>query len=200
MLGKLLSASLVLLGFAVVPLAAPQKAGGGGADGAFKIDPVHSTVLFKIRHMGVSNFRGRFNEANGTVTIDAAKPTASTIHFSIPAAKIDTNNADRDKHLRGTDFFNADEFATINFDSTKVEPKGKDELEVTGDLSLHGVKKSITVHVKQIGYADIPKAGVRVGFEASFQIRRSDFGMKSASDLGMLGDEVDLIVNVEAAK
>jgi polyisoprenoid-binding protein YceI len=199
MFGKLVSASLVLLGLAVVPLAGSQKA-GGGADGAFKIDPVHSTVLFKIRHLGVSNFWGRFNEANGTVTIDAAKPAASKIHFSIPAAKVDTNNPDRDKHLRGPDFFNADEFKTIDFDSTKVEAKGKDELEVTGDLSLHGAKKSITVHVKQIGFADIPKMGARVGFEASFQIRRSDFGMKSASDGGMLGDEVDLIVNVEAAK
>jgi len=199
MLGKLASASLLLLGLAALPLVASQKA-DGGPDGTYKIDPVHTSVLFKIRHLGVSNFYGRFDEANGTVTIDAAKPEASKIHLSIPAAKVDTNNPDRDKHLRGPDFFNADEWKTIDFDSTKVAAKGKDELEVTGDLTLHGVKKSITVHVKQIGHADIPQMGARVGFEASFQVKRSDFNMKSAADHGMLGDEVDLIVSVEAGK
>src|SRR5262245_14811517 len=199
MLGKLASASLVLLGVAALPLAASQKA-AGGADGTFKIDPVHTSVVFKIRHMGVSNFYGRFNEANGSVTIDAAKPENSKIHFSIPAAKVDTNNPERDKHVRGPDFFNSDEFKTIDFDSTKVAAKGKDELEVIGDFTMHGVKRSITVHVKQVGYADIPKMGPRVGFETAFQIKRSDFNMKGPADMGMLGDEVDLIVSIEAAK
>src|SRR5262245_15416451 len=198
MLAKLACSSLVLLALAARPPAAPKAA--GGADGAFKIDPVHTTVLFKIRHMNVSNFWGRFNEANGSVTIDAAKPAESKIHFSIPAAKVDTNNPDRDKHLRGPDFFNADEFKTIDFDSTKVEAKGKDELEVTGDLNVHGVKKSITVKVKQIGYADVPKMGQRVGFEATFSIKRSEFGIKAFVDNGLLGDEVDLTVSVEAVK
>src|SRR5262245_27398580 len=199
MLGKLASASLVLLGVAALPLAASQKA-AGGAEGTFKIDPVHTSVIFKIRHVGVSNFYGRFNEAGGSVTIDAAKPAESKIHFSIPAAKVDTNNPDRDKHLRGPDFFNADEFKTIDFDSTKVEAKGKDELEVTGDLNVRGVKKSITVKVKQIGYADVPKMGQRVGFEATFSIKRSEFGIKAFVDNGLLGDEVDLTVSVEAVK
>lgn len=202
MSGKLASAALALLvvsGLAVVPLAASQKA-AGGADGVFKIDPVHTSVLFKIRHMGVSNFYGRFDEAGGEVTMNAAKPAESKVRFSLPAGKVDTNNADRDKHLRGPDFFNADEFKTIDFTSTKVEPKGKDEFEVTGDLSLHGVKKSITIHAKQIGYADIPKMGARLGLETSFSIKRSDFGMKGFIDNGMLGDEVDLTVSIEAGK
>jgi polyisoprenoid-binding protein YceI len=211
MVRDLTFASLVLGGLTALTLAAQQKAppapkpaaqekSAGGPDGRYSIDPVHSTVIFKVRHMGVSDFYGRFNEVSGMVMVDAEKPAESVVKFTVPAAKVDTNNPDRDKHLRSADFFNADEFKTIEFDSTKVESKGKDEFEVTGDLNLHGVKKSITAHVKQVGYADTKQMGIRVGYETKLTIKRSDFGMKMFLDNGALGDDVDLIVSVEAAK
>jgi polyisoprenoid-binding protein YceI len=211
MLRDLKLASLALCGLAALPFAAQQKsppapkAGGqekaaAGPDGRFTIDPVHSTVIFKIRHMGVSDFYGRFNEVSGMVMVDADTPAESLVKFTIPAAKVDTNNADRDKHLRSADFFNADEFKTIEFESTKVEAKGKDELEVTGDLTLHGVKKSISAHVKQVGFAEKTQMGARVGYVTTLKIRRSDFGMKLGIDNGGVGDEVELIVSVEAGK
>jgi len=134
------------------------------------------------------------------VMVDAESPAESIVKFTIPAAKVDTNNADRDKHLRSPDFFNADEFKTIEFESTKVEAKGKDELEVTGDLTLHGVKKSITAHVKQTGFLEKTQMGPRVGYETTLKIKRSDFGMKFGLDNGGVGDDVDLIVSVEAGK
>lgn len=211
MLRDLTFASLALCGLAAIPFAAQQKSppapkGGAqeksatGPGGQFTIDPVHSTVIFKIRHIGVSDFYGRFNEVSGTVKVDAANPAQSTVKFTVPAAKVDTNNADRDKHLRSPDFFNADEFKTIEFESTKIEAKGKDEFEVTGDLTIHGVKKSISAHVKQVGFAEVPKMGTRVGYETTLKLKRSDFGMKMFLDNGALGDEVELIVSVEAGK
>lgn len=215
MLRDLTFASLVLGGLTALTLAAQQKAPPApkpaapqpaaqgktaGPDGRYSIDPVHSTVIFKIRHMGVSDFYGRFNEVSGMVMVDAEKPAESMVKFTVPPAKVDTNNPDRDKHLRSADFFNADEFKTIEFDSTKVEAKGKDEFEVTGDLNMHGVKKSVTAHVKQVGFADTKQMGVRVGYETTLTIKRSDFGMKMFLDNGALGDDVELIVSVEAAK
>jgi polyisoprenoid-binding protein YceI len=204
-------ASFALCGLAALPFAAQQKSPpapkgtaqekpAGGPDGRYTIDPVHSTVIFKIRHMGVGDFYGRFNEVGGMVMVDAEKPAESIVKFTLPAAKVDTNNPERDKHLRSADFFNADEFKTIEFESTKVEAKGKDELEVTGDLTLHGVKKSITAHVKQTGFLEKSQMGARVGYETTLKIKRSDFGMKFFLDNGGLGDDVELIVSVEAGK
>jgi polyisoprenoid-binding protein YceI len=178
---------------------APEKA-GGGPSGRFTIDPVHSNVIFKIRHMGVSDFYGRFDEVTGMIMVDGDDPAESIVKFSIPAAKVDTNNPDRDKHLRGGDFFNADEFKTIEFESTKIEAKDKDDFELTGDLTLHGVKKSVTADAKLIGFVEKSQMGARVGYVATLKIRRSDFGMKRFLDDGALGDDVELIVSVEAGK
>lgn len=211
MLRDLTFASLVLGGLAAVTLATQQKSppapkpaaqekAAAGPNGRYSIDPVHSTVIFKINHMGVSNFYGRFDDVSGMVMVDAENPAESVIKLTIPAAKVDTNNPDRDKHLRSADFFNADEFKTIEFDSTKIEAKGKDEFEVSGDLNLHGVKKSVTARVKQIGFADKTQMGARVGYETELKIKRSDFGMKFGLEKGGVGDEVDLIVSVEAGK
>jgi len=205
MFGKLLVVSFVFSGSAAIPFAAQQKAppaAKAGPSGRFTIDPVHSTVIFKIRHMGISDFYGRFNEVGGMIMVDGDDPAESIVKFTIPAAKVDTNNPDRDKHLRGGDFFNADEFKTIEFESTKVEAKGQanNEFELTGDLTMHGVKKSISAHVKQVGFAEKTQMGARVGYETKLTIKRSDFGMKGFIDNGALGDEVELIVSVEAGK
>jgi polyisoprenoid-binding protein YceI len=199
MLSRLLFASLVFGGIAALPFPAQQK-GGGGPSGRFTIDPIHSTVIFKIRHVGVSNFYGRFNEVTGMIMVDADDPAESIVKFTIPTAKVDTNDPGRDKHLRGADFFNADEFKTIEFVSTKIEAKGKDAFELTGDLLLHGVTKPVTAHVQQIGFAEKTQMGARVGYEATLKVKRSDFGMKGFIENGALGDEVELIISVEAGK
>jgi polyisoprenoid-binding protein YceI len=199
MLGRFLLATLVLGGVTLVPRR-PAPVPADGANGRFSIDPVHSNVIFKIRHMGVSNFYGRFDSVKGTILVDAEKPEESMVRFEIDAAKIDTNDAKRDAHLRSPDFFNVDQFKTIEFESTLIEEKDKGALEVTGDLTMHGVKRSVTATVTPVGYAKVPQMGERVGYETRFAVKRSDFGMKGFLENGALGDDIDVIVSIEAGK
>lgn len=199
MFAKLALAS-VLFGGVAAFVPAPPSQQAESPDGRFKIDPVHSSVIFKVRHMNTASFYGRFNAPTGMVLIDADTPADSMVKFSIPTKNIDTGNADRDKHLRGADFFNADEFANIEFESTKVVAKGKDGYDVTGDLTLHGVKKSMTVHVQKSGFSHSAQMGTVVGLETTFQFKRSDFGMSMYLEGGVLGDEIDVILSIEAAK
>lgn len=166
----------------------------------FKIDPVHSSVHFRIGHAGVSHVYGRFNDVSGTVVQDKEDPTKSSFNIEIKADSIDTNNEKRDAHLKSPDFFDAKQFPTITFKSTSVKSAGENKLEVTGDLTLHGVTKEITVPVTKTGEADLAemKMGYRGGWEAVVQIKRSDFGMTTM--VGPVGDEVMIPVALEAVK
>ncbi len=163
----------------------------------WKIDSGHSSVLFRIKHAGSSMFWGRFNTVSGTLDVDAAKPEASSIKVEIETASIDTNDEKRDQHLKSPDYFSAAEFPTIRFTSTSVKPAGK-VLEVTGELELHGKKKPVTAMVEHIGTGEF--MGQRTGYEATFNIRRSEFGMTTDIATGALADEVKLIVSLEAVK
>jgi len=162
----------------------------------FKIDNVHSSVLFRVKHFGVSNFYGRFNKLSGAITWDAAQPEASSIAIEVDAGSVDSGSADRDTHLRNSDFLSTKEFPTISFKSKTVKKSG-DKLEVSGDLSLHGVTKSVKASVEFTGEGESPY-GYRAGFEASFDIKRSDFGVAGYPDA--IGDDVRLIVALEAVK
>ena len=112
----------------------------------FQIDKTHSEAAFQVRHL-ISKVRGRFTDLDGAIAFDDAEPQRSTVNFTIQAGSIDTGVADRDAHLRSTDFFAVDQYPTITFRSTAVAPKGNDEFEVTGDLTMRGVTRRVVIPV-----------------------------------------------------
>jgi polyisoprenoid-binding protein YceI len=167
-----------------------------GAD-TYKVDPVHSSVVFGIKHNGVTNFYGAFKEISGTVTFDAADATKSSVELTVPVESVDTRSEKRDQHLKSPDFFNAKQFPTITFKSTKIEGSG-DSYKISGDLTIHGETKPITVDFKK-GAEGKGGGGKTVsGGEARFTIKRSDYDMKFM--IGPLDDDVNLILSLEGAK
>lgn len=164
------------------------------------VDPSHSSVGFSIRHL-VSNVQGRFNKMEGALNFDDADPAKSKMTFTIDVASIDTGVPDRDKHLKAPDFFDAAKFPTITFKSTKiVKASGKDTYDVTGDLTMHGVTKPVTLRVLNLGSVMGPMGMVR-GMEATGTLNRKDWGItwNKALDNGgtILGEEVKLDINLE---
>jgi polyisoprenoid-binding protein YceI len=167
------------------------------ADG-FTVDPVHSSVTFMIPHLGISNVHGRFNDFSGKLTIDKADAGKSSFSFTIKTESVDTNNQKRDEHLRSPDFFNAKQFPGLTFQSTSVKA-ADGGYEVTGDLTMHGVKKSVTFTLKGGDKTvEFPKGMQRIGFTGSLTVKRSDYDMKTA--LEAIGDEVQITFGVEAVK
>ena len=162
----------------------------------YKIDPVHSAVIYKIMHFNVGNAYGRFNEPTGSVTVDNGAPTAFT--FEVKTDKVDTGNPKRDAHLKSPDFFNAKQFPAITFKSTGVKSSGDNKYEITGDLTMHGVTKSITVPITKTGEGDTKMMGYRTGWEAQVDLKRSDYGVNGLKDA--IGDDVHLIISFEAVK
>ena len=169
---------------------------GYGAD-TYKIDPVHSSVVFNIKHMGVTQFYGAFKEITGTVNFDAADPAKSSVELTLPVESLDTRNEKRDQHLKSPDFFNAQQFPTITFKSNKIEGTG-DTFKITGDLTLHGVTKPVTAEFKKGGEGKNQKGQVLSGGEVRFAIKRSDYEMKFM--MGPLGDDVNIVLGLEGAK
>lgn len=163
----------------------------------YKVDPVHSSVIFKISHLNVSPFYGRFNNPTGTITIDAADDSKSAVEISVKADDVDTGNAKRDEHLRNPDFFNSKQFPVISFKSTSVKKVDDKTFEVAGDLTLHGVTKPITITLNKTGEAQT-RAGYRTGYETSFTIKRSDYGIKFNPEA--LGDEVTITAGLAGVK
>ncbi len=168
----------------------------------FAIDNSHTSVIFGVSHMGYSITYGRFNNVSGTFTLDAKGPEASTFQVAIDVASIDTNDAKRDEHLKGPDFFNAGEFPVITFKSTKVAPKKTETgitLEVTGDLTMHGVTKPVTLELQKLGEGPGPTGqDFRTGFSGQAKLKRSDFGMTGM--VGPVGDEVAITVSIEGIR
>jgi polyisoprenoid-binding protein YceI len=165
----------------------------------FKVDPVHSFVVFKISHLDLGYVWGEFNGPAGTIAIDDSDASKSSVQIEVKADSIFTNAAGRDKHLKGPDFFDVKQFPTITFKSTSFKKSGDNAYEVTGDLTLHGVTKPLTVTLTKLGEADKgAPLGYRGGFEANFTIKRSDFGMNTM--LNAAGDEVKLMVDLEGVK
>ena len=162
----------------------------------YSADPVHSSIVFRVKHLDVAYFWGRFSALSGTFAIDDASPEKSTLQFAAEVKSVDSGNPKRDEHLRSADFFNAAQFPTITFKSTAVKKAG-DRYEVTGDFTMLGVTKSITVSIEKTGEA-ATKMGQRAGFETSFSLKRSDFGMTKLTDI--VGDEVKLFISVEGVK
>ena len=166
----------------------------------YEIDTAHSMILFRAKHNNVTYNYGRFNEFTGKIMIGSSvrAHSESMVEFEVKAASVDTGNEKRDQHLRSSDFFSAKQFPVITFKSTKViEKEGEEDvLEVTGDLELHGVKKSITVDVEITGRAKGKNGESLMGFESIFTIKRSEFGMTYG--IGPVSDDIRLIVSIEA--
>lgn len=160
-----------------------------------------SYILFKVRHFGVSNAYGRFNEFSGTITGDPSKPGDTTIEFEVAAASVDTGIEDRDNHLRGPDFFNAKEFPQITFKSTGLEAvEGKEGVyKLTGDLTMLGVTKSVSADFAYYGTGTGVKGKAIAGAEATFVVTRTDFGMSYGTP-DALGDDVTITVALQGAK
>ncbi len=164
----------------------------------YTVDPVHSSISFMISHAGISNIHGRFNDFSGKITIDKADPTKSSFAVTIPIESIDTNNVKRDEHLRAPDYFNAKQFPAMSFQSTKVKAIDGG-YEVTGDLTLHGVTKPVSLTLKGGDkVVEFPKGTKRIGLVSTLSIRRSDFGVNAEPKA--LGDEIPISIGIEAAK
>lgn len=176
----------------------------GIVDGAaraaeYKVDPIHTSVSFRVSHLKINDVHGRFNDIAGTFTFDPAKPAASKFEIAIPVASIDTGNKERDDHLRNDDFFDARQFPALTFKSTSV--KASDEgLLVSGDLTLHGKTKPVTITLKNGGDAEAPPGTHRTGFNGGFTIKRSDFGVGAAQFADALGDEVIITLGVQGIR
>lgn len=171
---------------------------------AFTVDRNHSAAEFKVRHL-MSNVGGKFTDFAGSANLDKANPAASSVEFTIQTASIDTAVADRDKDLKSANFFDVEKYPTITFKSTKITPtKTKDTYDVTGDFTLHGVTKQITIPVAFLGFGKDPWGNERAGFELNTTLNRKDYGMNwnKALDQGgfLLADDVKINVNLEMVK
>src|SRR5438094_9469231 len=163
----------------------------------FKVDPVHTFVLFSVQHLGIASTYGRFNDISGIVVFDKDNPSKSSVELSVPVESLDTHNSIRDKSLKSPEFFDAKQFPAMTFKSTKVEGTG-DTLKVSGDLTIHGVTKPLTVDFKKGGEGKGVFGEMRGGGETRFTIKRSDFGMNF--EQGEVGNEVTIILSVEGIK
>ena len=172
--------------------------------GTYTLDPSHTRVGFVARHAMVTKVRGAFNDVSGTGYLDAADPSRSRLEVTIQAASIDTRNADRDNHLRSNDFLDMEHYPTIRFVSTKVEPAGDGHFRVTGDLTIRGVTKPVTVDFEFTGSATDPFGNERIGLEGSTTINRKDWGVNwnAALEAGgvLVGENVTLEFEVSAIK
>ncbi|MCB9546388.1 MAG: YceI family protein [Myxococcales bacterium] len=171
--------------------AAALSFGGAAFAADWKIDGAHAAAVFQVNHLGVSTTHGRFNRIEGTITTgDAFK-----VSVDIDAESIDTANEKRDQHLRGPDFFDTKQFPKLTFKSTAATKASDTTWDVTGDLTIHGVTKSITIKVTKVGEGKDPWGGTRIGFDTEFVIKRADFGMNFMP--GGIGEDIKIAVSLE---
>lgn len=164
----------------------------------YAIDPVHTSATFKIKHLGVSYVHGRFNDVSGTLRYDHDSAANCSIEVQVKTESIDTTNSKRDDDLISPNFFDAPKFPFIRFKSTSVKKIAEDTFELTGNLTLHGVTRQVSVSAIKTGSGEDPWGGYRIGFETAFDIQRSDYEMKHM--LGVVGNNVKLIVSIEAVR
>jgi polyisoprenoid-binding protein YceI len=188
----------------VLPVFLGPAAGAARAGSVFEIDPAHSSVGFSIRHL-FTMVPGRFEKFSAAINYDEAAPERSTTEFTIDAASVSTDNDKRDAHLRSPDFFNVAKFPTLTFKSTKVEKTPQQNVfKVTGDFTMLGVTKPVTVQVEVVGIGPDGFGNTKGGFQVTGSLNRKDFGMvwNKALDATntLLGDDVKFQVSIEAVK
>ncbi|MNN19501.1 hypothetical protein D3C81_1327460 [compost metagenome] len=166
----------------------------------YKIDKEgqHAFVNFKISHLGYSWLYGTFKDFDGSFSFDAAKPEASKVKVELNTASVDSNHAERDKHLRSADFLNVAKHPTATFTSTGVKSTGAGSADITGNLTLNGVTRPVVIAAKFVGEGDDPWGGYRAGFEGSTKLKLKDFDIQK--DLGPASQEVELIISVEGVR
>lgn len=184
---------IVLLASALTVLGKSAAA----AEYEIDIEGMHAAIQFRIHHLGYSMLTGRFNDFGGTFTWDKDNPEASSINVTIQTASIDSNHAERDKHLREADFLDVEKYPEATFKSTKYNGDASGG-NLDGILTLHGVSKPITIDVKFIGEGDDPWGGYRAGFEGNVTLRRSDFGM--TYELGPKSETMELELFIEGVR
>lgn len=167
----------------------------------FQIDPAHSQAEFQVRHL-LSRVRGRFTDISGTIDFDQETPENSSVAFSIRTASIDTNQPDRDAHLRSDDFFAVEKYPTLTFISTAITARSAQQYDVTGDLTIRGVKKSVVLPVTYLGAAKDPWGNEKLAFETEITLDRKEFGLvwNAALETGgfLVGDDVRVNVSLQA--
>ncbi|MEU5255009.1 YceI family protein [Streptomyces longwoodensis] len=172
--------------------------------GDYTIDPAHSTIGFVARHAMVTNVKGKFTDFTGALHLDGTDPARSTATLDVRMDSIDTGSADRDGHLKSADFFKIEEFPTMTFRSTGAEALGGDDYRITGELSLLGVTKPLTIDLEFNGAAKDPFGNERVGFEGKAEILRSDWGLtwNAALETGgvLVSDKIKLTFDISAIR
>lgn len=171
----------------------------------WNIDPAHSAAEFKVKHMMISNVKGKFSGISGALSLDEADPTRSTIEALIPAATLNTADEQRDTHLKSADFFDAEKFPTLTFKSTQVKKVAEGELAVTGELTMHGVTRTVTFAVEgPSAPAKDPWGNQRIGLSATTKINRKDFGLtwNAALETGgvLVGEDIAITLDVQFIK
>jgi polyisoprenoid-binding protein YceI len=169
----------------------------------YALDPAHTTVEFVVRHLMITKVRGRFTAFDGSVELEPGSEVPAAIQATIQAGSIDTREEQRDAHLRSADFFDVEKFPTLEFESTRIYGT-PDEFTIEGKLTIHGVKRDVSLRGSFEGQAKDPWGGFRVGYSAHATINRKDFGLtwNAALETGgvVVGDEVRIELNVEAIR
>jgi len=171
----------------------------------WNIDPVHSVAEFKVKHMMISNVKGQFTGVSGKLTLNDADITRSQIEATIDAATINTREAQRDAHLRSADFFDVEKFPTLSFKSNKISRTGEGELSVEGELTIHGVTRSVAFAVEgPTAPGKDPWGNTRIGISATTKINRKDYGLtwNAALETGgiLVGEEITITLDVQFVK
>jgi polyisoprenoid-binding protein YceI len=171
--------------------------------GTYSIDPVHSRVGFAVRHLGIATVRGHFGSFEGSFEIGDELDSAK-VYGSVEAASVDTQEQQRDDHLRSADFFDVERFPRIEFESKEIRPLGEDSFEIVGDLTMHGVTREISLSAEILGTESDPWGNERVGVEARGELNRKDYGMTFNQMLGsgnvLVSDKVKLVLEASVVK
>ncbi len=171
--------------------------------GDWKVDPSHSSVKFDVSHMVISRVHGIFGQFEGSMSFDDSMFNASKVEFTVQIASVDTDNADRDKHLKSADFFDAEKHPTMSFKSTSVRNGKGDSFELEGDLTIHSVTKTVIFNCEYYGTVKDPWGNTKSGFSATVKINRQDFGLSWSKSLDsgglVVGDDVTIKLDLEFA-
>ena len=181
---------------------APATGAAAMATGTWGVDKSHTDIGFTIKHLAVSKVRGHFNDFDGTVVVNGTQPEKSSVNFAIKTASIDTANAQRDGHLKGADFFDADKYPEITFKSTKIS-KTKKGFNATGQLTMHGITKTVVLPFTVEGPIKGPDGTPHMGIDTALTVNRQDYGLtwsKMVEGVSMVSNEVDIAISLDLAK
>ncbi|MFP3977746.1 YceI family protein [Marinobacter sp. KMM 10035] len=165
---------------------------------AFDKEGAHQFITFKISHLGYSWLYGRFNDFDGQFVYDEENPENSTVNVTIDTASLDSNHAERDKHLRSKDFLDVSKFPEASFKSKRVNVDEDGEADIVGDFTLHGVTREVTLEAEMLGHGKDPWGGYRMGFEAETELRLEDFGIPAS--LGEASETVEITISIEGVR